>query len=703
MFFAMASHAAQAQDISQLRAELEQDDTPLHRSKVLFELASAYSRESDRVDSALFFLDLADSLARAERLQVSHARCQDLRGSIYRYQGDFMSAITYHLQAVRESDLLDKCLRADFINNLAVDFRRIDDYEKSLELHLQAVELALQCQNDDLYGKATNSIGNVYLEIGQYEKALEYFQSGLQIDQKGGDSVGIAINLNNIGLAYRYLGQTDMALAHLARSYEINSQMGNDKGMNICLVDIGKLHFAEGRHSLALENFERAYESTQGDKSSQHHAYAAVNRGMALAGLRRPDDAIRFLEEGILAAKASGGRALAAEGHDWLYRIYKEKGLPAEALAQFELATQLRDSILDQSKQRGITNLQIRHELQQQQYRIENLERESLQSSQDVDRLTTFNFWLIVLGAAVLAMAVVLFFGYRDKRLKNEQLLCQKIEIGHRAEELGRTGKRLSEALELLHSSVEYAQSIQKALLPEPETIARDFAELLIFQRPKDIVSGDFHWYANVHGIQVLAVGDCTGHGVPAGFLTVVGSMLLNEVVITDGIFKTNFILEKLNHRIQELFGGPNTKEELRDGLDLGVFVLDSRSQIAEFCGAKIGLLQVRQTEGGPISKLVKGHRFPLGNPDMAPRAQFKSSAIKAMPGDRFYLFTDGIKDQFGGKENRKFMQTALVELLEETGALPMAAQAAALEQRMAQWQGDMPQTDDMLLVGVKI
>lgn len=253
-----------------------------------------------------------------------------------------------------------------------------------------------------------------------------------------------------------------------------------------------------------------------------------------------------------------------------------------------------------------------------------------------------------------------------------------------------------------LNKSIIYAKRIQEGMMLKEKHLTRLFPESFLFFQPKDIVSGDFYWFTRIGNKIVVAVADCTGHGIPGAFMSVLGISLLNQIVIEEGQTDSALILQRLNHKLKKAFAyssdiiGENT---YHDGMDIALCTIDTEKNQLEFSGALRSLYLLRQTE---IIEL-KGSKYPIGGMDFSEVRDYSSRKVIYIPGDRLYLFSDGYADQFGGKNNRKFMVKGFKETLIRTNKLSMSTQCNELRRRFNEWKNNEEQTDDVLVMGLKL
>ncbi|SFF47553.1 7TM diverse intracellular signaling domain-containing protein [Thermoflexibacter ruber] len=253
--------------------------------------------------------------------------------------------------------------------------------------------------------------------------------------------------------------------------------------------------------------------------------------------------------------------------------------------------------------------------------------------------------------------------------------------------------------------SIRYAKRIQDAILPDTELIKKNFEEYFIIYHPKDIVSGDFYWFAELPSANgssqtagvILAVVDCTGHGVPGAFMTMMGNDLLNQIVIENEITSPDYIIAELDKKVTKNLD--SSLEKRNDGMDVAVAVIEREKQLIHFAGAKLPLYRVRN---GVLDQ-IKGNIFPVGSKQYKNDKVFDKHSISYQKGDTIYLFSDGFQDQFGGDKKSKYTTKRFRHFLTEMYGMSMEEQKEMLEKELIYWKNGGRQTDDILVMGFKL
>ncbi len=323
--------------------------------------------------------------------------------------------------------------------------------------------------------------------------------------------------------------------------------------------------------------------------------------------------------------------------------------------------------------------------------------------------------WFIVLCVVLLIVLVVGFIKVREKQLiKEKKILEDKVE--ERTLEVVLQSKEIERKNKDIIDSITYAKRIQDAILPTNERFTKALSQTFILFNPKDIVSGDFYWLATKDDKILFAAVDCTGHGVPGAFMSIVGHNLLDKIVGEYGITNPAKILGELNKGVANTLKKETGQEGIRDGMDIALCCFDKKNKTLEYAGAynplyiiskeqlktDLNLVPTAQNEAGLKLYEIKGDRFPIGNYSEETKS-FTNNTLQLNAGDTIYLFSDGYADQFGGKNGKKFRYKQFKELLLEMNDLPMEQQKQKLETEFNQWMGQHEQIDDVIVIGSRL
>ncbi|GAB5419049.1 MAG: hypothetical protein Crog2KO_31490 [Crocinitomicaceae bacterium] len=300
-----------------------------------------------------------------------------------------------------------------------------------------------------------------------------------------------------------------------------------------------------------------------------------------------------------------------------------------------------------------------------------------------------------------------LFIELEEKnRLTEKANVRLELEVQERTKEIQRKSNELAEKNRDLMDSINYAERIQSALLPPPQKIKTWLTDFFIYFQPKDVLSGDFYWIEEVQTTEevpqdllLYATADCTGHGVPGAFVSVVCNNLLKLSKIQSEINSPGEALDFVNREINTVLNPAFQEQEIRDGMDIALCAINFNTMKLYYAGAKIPLYLLRDGE----IIVYKGDRHAIGNDTKKADFRFNTETIELQSGDRLYTFSDGIPDQFGGPDDKKFLTKRLKALLLEHANLSMQDQKEKVTLAMEEWMQGKVQIDDMLLIGVQI
>lgn len=246
--------------------------------------------------------------------------------------------------------------------------------------------------------------------------------------------------------------------------------------------------------------------------------------------------------------------------------------------------------------------------------------------------------------------------------------------------------------------SINYAKKIQNAILPNESLIIKYLPGFFLLYEPKDIVSGDFYWYTKRDNKIIIAAADCTGHGVPGAFMSLIGYTLLNQIIEGNEIYDPSKVLMLLNEGIRQALHQQEDRTEAMDGLDIALVTIDMSSHKIIFAGALRPLFLIR--DGNCIE--YKGSKLTVGGHKMRGEVIYHSYEIPIQIGDRFYIFSDGVTDQFGGPKNRKYSKKQWREFLIKIADVKFPSQSSAIQKELNTWRSNLDQTDDIIVIGVK-
>ena len=353
------------------------------------------------------------------------------------------------------------------------------------------------------------------------------------------------------------------------------------------------------------------------------------------------------------------------------------------------------------ARQKGKITLQLAH-IDEQLKKIADQDSKIKMQLEAIEKQKLILYFVILALLLVSFLGYYIYRGYKIKKEanirleeKNRTISMQKDEIEKQRDLAAAQRDQIAYQKKHITDSIMYAKRIQTALIPSLELFS-DKLEHFVLYKPLAIVSGDFYWVASVGNQQVIIAADCTGHGVPGAFMSMLGITLLNEIVTGKHIMMPDQIIENLRQGIIKSLNQVAEEDSIKDGMDIAVCLVDFDKNLLWYAGANNPLYLVR---GGELTH-YRADKMPVAiHYRMTP---FTLNKIELQKGDAFYIFSDGFSDQFGGPKQKKFMSLQLRETLIAMAGKPMLQQGERLNEIFEEWRGESPQVDDVTLIGIR-
>lgn len=560
-----------------------------------------------------------------------------------------------------------------------------------------------------------NKVAFIYWENGLLRESAELFLKSVPLNEKVGNYNDIKAIYSNVGLIYSDLDKIDLAQDAFEKSLVVRKKLGSKTEISSGMIDVGYIYIVQKRYEPAIKVLEDALSiATDLDdarlisNACRLLGVAYDARGMVAKAKEYEAKYLtykRLFESKTVKAEYEEkvGKTMAETERERIEKRAKQLELDLQKLkseaAQDSLGTVVKateDSLRNAERLSRLNQLEISS--LNKEKAIKELELKEKEVVQQNQKLIIYSF----LGGIVLlaVLAVVMLRGYRTKQRANNRLESQNKEISAQRDHIRKQNENITK-------SINYAQGIQKALLPPQDTLVGFLEESFVFFRPRDLVSGDYYWFAPILtgedyyepgcGKFAIAAIDCTGHGVPGAFLSMIGYNLLNEI-IRSGIHTPNLILQRLNQEIRRVLRQDETDN--RDGMDMSLCVIDFDKKVLEYAGAKNPLIYIKNGE----MVRIKGDKEPVGGFHTEQLRTFTNHTIEIDGPAYFYIFSDGYADQFGGPDGRKIMLKGFQDMLFDNHEKSMEEQKTILRNHLINWIGsDYKQIDDVLVMGFKL
>ncbi len=627
-------------------------------------------------------------------------------GNSYYLEGDYNSSLDYYLKALKVvEEIGDKKGIANSMMGIGNIYSAQGNNKLSLEYQLKSLQIREELNDKDGISGCYNNIGIIYMEMQNYEKALDYQLKSLKLKQEIGDKKGTSSNLGNIGSIYYQQGNYILALEYQQKAYEIRKELNNKKGIAMSFIDLGNIYEKQGKYEEAIQSQLNAIKTAKevGYKVALEGAYLGLSS--AYEKLNNTKDALEYYKlykamKDSIFNKENSSKLIEMQTKFDTERKEKEIVLLTKGREISNLQAMQQKLELGKQKMEAIQRIK-EIELKEKELQGEKMENEAKKKEIKIQEAEVDKQRMMrnsVTGGLLLvcALAFLLVIGIRQKQRANINLEQKNYEIAEASKIIEISRDEIAEKNKNITDSINYAQRIQQAILPAREDIDKSLKEYFIFYKPKDIVSGDFYFYATQNDKVVIAVADCTGHGVPGAFMSMIGNDLLNQIIIEKGIVRPSEILNRLNKGVKRALKQESANSETTDGMDIALCSIDLKNRTMEYAGAMRPLFHASEE----FNKVL-GDKASVGGATNE-NYQFTNHELNLKPGDSIYIFTDGYVDQFGGEKGKKFMTKNFKNLLAEIHQKNMSEQHQIINNTLIEWSREKEQVDDILVIGIK-
>ncbi len=598
-------------------------------------------------------------------------------GTSYREKGEQANALKYYYKALSINESINDKNGIEINTGIIGSALTVEkQYDKALTYYFRALKMAQELGNRSHEGDWMGSIGMIYDKKRDFTKTMEYFEKAIAISEELGEQNSIAVWKDNMATTYRSMKKMDKALEYYFISLKINEKLGKKKNTANQMINIGAVYMDLKKYTLAKN----------------------------------------YMDKALAIFKESGAKLKLREGYYFRMQLDSMTNNYKEAFKDYKLFILYKDSVDNEEtrKQSMQTVMQYEYDKKEAVANAEHkteLVKQNLIAEEQNRKKNTIISSVIIGLVLVIVFAVFMYSRYKVTQkqkgiieLKEKETRDQKhiIEEKHRE----------------ITDSINYAERIQRSLLASKEMLDTHLKDYFIYFKPKDIVSGDFYWAAQIAGsvnqkqglenLQrfCLVTADSTGHGVPGAIMSILNISALKEVV-KEGIVDPSLILNKTRSLIIDTLKKDGSKEGGKDGMDCSLCVFDFIDKKLFVAAANNPVWIVRNngndTSGGSQKLIeIKPDKIPVGRHDKQ-NVQFTLHEIQLEKGDVVYTLTDGFSDQFGGEKGKKFMSKNLRELLAASAHLPMLQQKELLETTFKNWVGSLEQIDDVTIIGVRV
>lgn len=570
---------------------------------------------------------------------------------------------------------------SDCYNNIATIWWEHNYFGKAAEYYNKSLGINKKLGNANGIAMINSNLALIYADKGDYSDALNFFDKTLSIRKARNEKIGTIAAHINMSVVLNNLKRYDESVSHLNEALDIAREMSDYTQMRSCYGMLSETYEKAGDYKKSMYYFglyRDFNELVEGKKINKAYKYAKEQK---------------LQKELIEKEKKIQELKLIKKNYDLIKTGKKLKKTQSRNL-----------SLLD-----TITEKELKLEYIKNQKKLEEIKNQKIILE---SKLVIRN--IILISSIILLLLFLFIFFYIQKQKSNKKLQIKNIEITQKNEEIQVQKNNIEELLiktteahESIKKSIDYAGIIQTAMINKSPKLSDFFPESFILYKAKDIVGGDFYWYSKINNKIIVAAIDCTGHGVPGAFLTVLGNNILNQLVTVQKITDPGLILEKMNIIVKETLN--QEKSNNKDGMDMAICTIDYENQKLYFAGANNPLLLINNDE----MNIVKGEKYGIGGFSNMLYEKFKlinkktsmyqTHNINYAKDTAIYLFSDGFQDQINTETNKRISSRKFYQLLKENSHLPMKKQKEILYDFLNKIKGDNEQVDDILIIGIKL
>jgi serine phosphatase RsbU (regulator of sigma subunit) len=651
--------------------------------------------QSPKVDS------LKQVLIKAKPDTLRVATLNKLANTIAK-SGDLDGALPYFQEAYELSTKLNYHFgMSASLNNLGKVSMGKSAFPEALDYFFKSLQIAerynIKLGMASIYG----NIGIIYDNEKDYNKALRYHYKSLKIEEEIGNLNGVAESYNSIGNIYYYKKNYAKVIECYNKALDIKTKLGDEMGCASIYANIGNIYFYQKDYIKTREYYFKALANFEKLDNQQAIGMLSNNIAETYIGEKNFKEALKYSQKSLQVSTQIGVLDDIKNAYSSLSTIYA--GLGQHKLSTDNLREYIRynDSIYNDENKRKAMEIDIKYHFDKKatNTRIEN-EKKEIILKEEAERQKLIIYFGLGFLILVIVFAIYAFRSFKLKQKINAQLSIQKEEIVAQRDEIELQRSIVEEKNKGLTDSINYAKRIQYTLLAHDEYLDKNLKQYFVYFQPKDIVSGDFYWATNMEGagenggdLFYLAVCDCTGHGVPGAFMSLLSIGFLSEAIKEKHIQEPGEIFNYVRERLIENI----SKEEQKDGFDGILICINSKNGKVTYAAANNEPVLV----SADSFKYLLADKMPVGIG--ITKDSFKTYELDHKKGDTLYIYTDGYADQFGGLKGKKFKYKQLNELLLASSDKDVAFQKENLKTTFHQWKRDLEQVDDVCVIGIRM
>ena len=576
---------------------------------------------------------------------------------------------------------------ANSLNNAGLVYSAMQVYDKALDYDLRAMKIYEESGNKMMQGNVLNNIGLVFINQLRYEDAFPYLKQSVSVMKNAGEELGLRNPYNNLGLVYRTRFNYDSSNYYYNLAIDLYKKANDDYNLASCYnnMALNYENLKDSTHAFYYNRLALEKRITMQDLPGVATSY--LNIGVNYVSNHEPEKAKFFIRKAIHLGDSLRLHLVLQQAFMFSAFADSAMGRFDSAFYYYKLAAQQQDSLFSDEINQQLTDMKVK-------YDTDEISKQSAIKDEQLKKEATIRWLIIGIATLFLIGGILMLIAYRAIRKINRLLAIQKEEILQKNFSLNEKNNVIQLQKKEITDSIDYALLIQQALLPLEEEWKKLLPQSFVLSKPRDIVSGDFHYLSETENSILFSIADCTGHGVPGALMSMIGVEELNYATTLSS--EPDKILSLINRSIKKVLRQSGDIAKSRDGMDIAVCQL--KGLTLKYSGANRPLWIYSKGELSEYTA-TKSSIGGFTNDDQ----KFELHTIQLLPGDMIYLSSDGFADQFGGPQGKKFMSKNLKKSLIEISVLPIADQKNKLHELFINWKGKLEQVDDVCIIGIRV
>ena len=670
---------------------------------------------NSNIDSSLFFIEKSLNFFEKTNNRNGIAKYNFNKAKIYLHKGEYDKSLFHFknaLELYKQNGFHNEV--GQTINNIGLVYERKGDYDNAIKNYIDALKILDKIDNKLDKARVLNNIGTIYYHVYlDYNKALSYYNQVLKIVKEIKNNKGESYTYNNMAIIYMDMDSLEKAKEYYIKSLFINKELNDKYGIALCYGNLGSLYSKQKKYDEAINYYNKSLKIKNeiDDKLGMIESY--MNIGSTYDLVNKRIDSEKFYLKALGLSKKIGSKDREKRANRFLSDLFAKQGKYKNAYDFRIKYSTLKDSIFNENNAKVMEELQEKYKSEKKEKEIELLTKDKKIQETELRRKELQVYVFIIVFILVLIMIIIVLRSLKQKKKaneilkiqkkeivsKNEDLITKNEEISNQRNEIGKQHKIVLAQKKHITDSINYASYIQASILKPISYIQQLLPDSFVIFKPKDVVGGDYYWYTQVGKKALFIVADCTGHGVPGAFMTMIGNSALNQIVLKIGIENPAEILKELNKNVKLTLGQDKEDAKSDDGMDVGVCFIDTEKREVVFAGAKISLFHYINNE--VIEH--KGDKQSIGYKRSKLDFEFSNYNFSVGENEAFYLTSDGYLDNPYGEKAFPIGKRRFKAILQENANKSMFEQKKYLEEKLLEYQANNNQRDDINVVGFKL